>query len=453
MTETANVWDLVADSLDPPDDDWVPLPHQIAPAGKWFCWVLAGGRGAGKTASAARYVHELVHGPPMIDGVPGGHWISIVGPTLGDAVTSCVLGPSGLRKWDPGIKVVNSTGGTIVRWSNGVEAKIFGAQSPDDVERFRAGGNRTFVWMEEFAAWRYMEEAWQQIRYGLRSGLWPHCLITTTPKPRKILREIWNQAKESAENEEIDPIYVMTQATTRDNPHLDDRVKKMLYDDYGGTRLGRQELSGELLEDVENALWVSQYIDDQRITIHKCPPQFDRVIVAVDPQAEESGAETGIVVGGSLRHWKGTEPQRPHAYVLGDETVKGTPDVWAKAAVTAYHDYEADYIVAEINNGGDMVKYTIQSIDTNVPVKVVRASRGKAARAEPVALQYEQGRVHHVGFFPELEDQMTTFDPLEPPETSPDRMDAVVWLISELLIGYRDTIQSEARDHRLRGRR
>lgn len=446
-----SVFDWVADLLDPPEDNWVPLPHQIPPAGRWFVWALMGGRGAGKTATAARYVHELVHGPPMVEGVPGGHWISIVGPTLGDAVQSCVLGPSGLRKWDSGIKVLTTTGGTICRWSNGVEAKLFGAHSPEDVERFRAGGNRTFVWAEELAAWRYMEEAWQQIRYGLRTGLHPHALVTTTPKPRSTIKDLFNKAKEQME--QPNPRYVMTHAPTSANPHLDPDVKQELYDDYEGTRLGRQELAGELLLDVENALWATAFIDGNRLGFSQGPSEAECevVVVAVDPQAESGAAETGIVVCGRINGYKGD--RRPHAFVFGDESIDGTPDVWATKAVRAYYDYGANYIVAEKNQGGEMVKHTINSIDPDVPVKVVSATRGKAIRAEPVALTYERGRVHHIGTFGELEDQMLQFDPFEPPEVSPDRMDALVWGITDLLIGAEIVTQSNLNDNRLRGRR
>lgn len=448
-----SVFDTVADILDPPDDNWEPLPHQVPPPGRWFAWALMGGRGAGKTATAARYLHELVHGPPMVEGVPGGHWISIVGPTLGDAVTSCVNGPSGLRKWDPGIKVLQQAGGTVCRWSNGVEAKLFGAHSPEDVERFRAGGNRTFVWAEEMAAWRYLEESWQQIRYGLRTGLWPHALITTTPKPRSVIRDIFDKANQARELGIEDPEYVMTHAPTSANTHLDKRVREMLYADYEGTRLGRQELAGELLLDIENALWATEFIDGNRYTFSQGPNESDcdAVVVAVDPQAQSTGAETGIVVAGKINQWK--NDSRPHAFVFGDESISGTPDVWATKAVRAYYDYGANYIVAEKNQGGDMVKYTIHSIDNSVPVKVVSATRGKAQRAEPVALQYERGRVHHVGTFNELEDQMLQFDPFEPPEVSPDRMDALVWAITDLLVGSVEMRQQKLHDQRLAGRR
>lgn len=390
----------------------------------------------------------------MIPGVGGGHWISIVGPTLGDAITSCVMGPSGLKRWDPGIKVVQQAGGTIVRWSNGVEGKVFGAHTPEDVERFRAGGNRSLVWCEEMAAWRYMEEAWQQIRYGLRTGIWPHAIITTTPKPRKLLKEMVKKALEAQQNHDADPEYVVTRAVTKDNKFLDDRIKKMLYEDYEGTRLGRQELAGELLDDVEGALWSDSMIEQHRVEVKDFPMHLDYTVVAVDPQAKEGSAETGIVVVGFLRNYSGRD-SRSHAFVLADLTVDGSPNTWGKQAVRAYHDYNADIIVGERNNGGDMVRNVIQHIDDTVPYRDVVATKGKGRRAEPVANLYEQGRVHHVGVFPKLEDQMTTFNPLEelPDSESPDRMDAMVWGVTETMIAHSQITRRDLQDTRLRGTR
>ena len=415
--------------------------------------MLLGGRGAGKTAAAARYVHEVVHGPPMIEGVPGGHWISIVGPTLGDAVTSCVMGPSGLRKWDPGIRVVQVAGGTICRWSNGVEAKLFGAHNPEDVERFRAGGNRTLVWCEEMAAWRYLEESWQQIRYGLRSGLWPHAVISTTPKNRKVIKEIVTKAREAAIAGEENPEYVVTKAHTNENPYLDDRVARMLYEDYEGTRLGRQELHAEILEDIEGALWNDDMIHRNRLSLDSYPETLQRTVIGVDPQAKEGAAETGIVaMGCQPQRWRDGETL--HGYVLGDYSIDGSPQKWGKRVVAAYHDFEADTVIAEINNGGDMVKHIIQTIDANVPVRVVHASRGKAKRAEPVSALYEQNRMHHIGVMPELEDQMTSWDPTDDAdEWSPDRLDAMVWAAHALMLNRSQSQQQQMQDHRLRGRR
>ena len=389
----------------------------------------------------------------MIDGVPGGHWISIVGPTLGDAVTSCVMGPSGLRKWDPGIRVVQVAGGTICRWSNGVEAKLFGAHSPEDVERFRAGGNRTLVWCEEMAAWRYLEESWQQIRYGLRSGLWPHAVVSTTPKNRKVIREIVTKAKASAIAGEHNPDYVVTKAHTSDNPHLDTTIRRMLYEDYEGTRLGRQELHAEVLEDIEGALWNDAMISNHRISLDSYPEDLQQTVIAVDPQAKEGVGETGIVAVGS-RNQRFREGEILHGYVLGDYTIDASPHKWGKRVQSAFYDFEADAVIAEINNGGDMVKHVINTVDPDIPVRVVHASRGKAKRAEPVAGLYEQGRVHHVGHLPELEEQQTTWDPVEDSdEWSPDRLDALVWGIHATMLNRVQTQQRQMTDSRLRGRR
>lgn len=466
-----SAFDIAADIIDDPDDTWEPLPHQIKPPGQWFAWLLMGGRGMGKTATAARYIHEHVMGPPCIEGVPGGHWVGIIGPTLGDAVTSCALGPSGLRLHDPALKVRQTAGGTTVRWSNGAEGKIFGAHSPEDVERLRSGGNRCMVWAEELAAWRYMTECWQHMRYGLRVGPWPHVIISTTPKNRMLIKELRNKAI----NGDVDPEsgereVVMTTATTEENPHLDQRVRRALYEDYGGTRLGRQELLGQILEDVESALWVESIIEANRVTANSdlAPNEFDALVVSVDP-AVGGENEHGIVVVGKKNTWpprerwemdrkivEAREPHLllPHGFILDDLTCTGSPNVWAKKAINAYHNWDANYIVAERNNGGEMVMQTIHSLDPTVPVKLVWATKGKARRAEPVSLAYEQGRGHHVGTFPELEQQMTEFDPVDPDDAwSPDRMDAMVWGMTELLGTGQQVTTRERKDTRLRHRR
>lgn len=410
--------------------------------------MMMGGRGAGKTATAARYVHEHVHGPPCLPGVPGGHWISIVAPTLGDAVTSGCYGPSGLRMHDPGLKVVQGVGGAIARWSNGTEAKLFGAHSPEDVERFRSGGNRCLVWAEELGAWRYMDDAWEQIRYGLRVGPRPHAVISTTPKNRKLIKKLLK-----------DPRVAVTRAITSDNPHLDEDVKRELFEDYGGTRMGRQELYAEILEDVEGALWSQELIERTRIDLSELPRKLTMVKVGVDPggKGTDNADETGIVVVGMVPKWQPPgQPydDRPHGFVLADYSVRGKPDVWAKAAIKANRDYEANGIVAETNNGHDMVKHTLRTYAPALPVEEVHAYRGKAQRAEPVFSLYEQGRMHHVGHFPVLEDQMSTYDVMEPdPSWSPDHMDAMVYAATKLLVSRSMAGKSTVRDSRLRGRR
>lgn len=454
----ADPWAIAADLLDPPDDNWKPLPHQIPPDGNWFVWLLLGGRGMGKTAVGARHIHEHVMGPPCLPDVPGGHWVGIIGPTLGDAVTSCVLGPSGLRAHDPGVKVRQTAGGTTVRWSNGAEGKLFGAHTPEDVERLRSGGNRCVVWAEELAAWRYMTECWQHMRYGLRVGPWPHVIVSTTPKNRALIKELRKKAIEGSIDEETGQLeVVMTTGSTADNPHLDQRVKRMLYEDYANTRLGRQELYGEILEDIDGALWNHSVIDRHRLSLEAAPEHYDLKVVGVDPAAGGSN-EHGIVVCGRVNKYRTHEDtpysHLPHGFVLDDRSCTGSPNTWARAAIRAYKDHQANYIVAEKNNGGDMVANTINGIDPSVPVKLVWATRGKARRAEPISMMYEQGRVHHIGELGSLEDQMCEFDPVDPDDSwSPDRMDAMVWAMTELLVGDREIGTASYRDTRLRHRR
>lgn len=456
-----SVWEIAADIFDPPGDDWVPLPHQIPPDGDWFAWLLMGGRGAGKTATAAHYMHEHVNGPPCLPHIPGGHWPAIIAPTIGDAVTSCVNGPSGLRRWDPEIKLRQTTGGTMVRWPNGCEAKLFGASTPEDVERLRSGGNRCFVWSEELAAWRYMQECWQHMRYGLRVGPRPHVVISTTPKAVVLVKDLVKKAIAAVPDEETGSVeVVMTKATTADNPHLDSGVKRALFDDYGGTRLGRQELYAEILEDVENALWSGDLIERDRLRPEHAPHQYNRILVGVDPQGKNrqdgKNDETGIVAMGRVDHYlaHGDYSHLPHGFVLADRSGRFSPIGWATAAIELYHELKADAIVAEINNGWDMVKANIHSVDPNIKVLEVTATRGKARRAGPIVNMYEQHRVHHVGVFPTLEDQMTTWDQFEPDKSwSPDHMDALVWAATKLLKpGIRRHGRRAGGDRRLQGR-
>jgi phage terminase large subunit-like protein len=441
-------WEVAADLLAPPEDDFLYLPHQIPPDGNWFVWMLLGGRGSGKTAAAAKYMHEHLKGPPCLPHVPGGHWCGIIAPTLGDGVTSCVNGPSGLRAHQPDLKLRQTAGGTIVRYPNGAETKVFGAHTPEDVERLRSGGNRCFVWAEELAAWRYLEDCWQHMRYGLRVGPRPHVVVSTTPKPRRLIKDLIK-----------DPEVAVTHATTAQNPHLDDRVKRDLYADYEGTRLGRQELAGQLLEDIEGALWKPEWIEDNRIPIVAMPEEMDQIIVGVDPAASKAGDETGIVVVGLLSpgNWHAAEREgwdAAHAFVLADYSMNGSTADWAKTVIRAYYDWEANYVVAEINNGGEMVAHSIQVYDPSIMIKVAHASRGKDKRAEPIANQYEKGRVHHVGMFTELEEQMTSWDKNDPDESwSPDRMDALVWAIHTLMVSKSRINQSQAADYRLADRR
>lgn len=403
-------------ALRPPD--WKPHPHQVPPPGDWYGWLLLAGRGAGKTDACSNYVENHVKGPPCLGGaVP--HWIGIIAPTLGDAVTACYSGPSGIRAHSSDARMVQSAGGTIIRWPNGSQAKMFGAQSPEDVERLRAGGNTCLVWLEEMAAWRYLDACWEQMRFGLRSGNRPHWIASTTPKPRPLIKKL---AKNTPHN------VVITRASTDDNPHLEPGVRQALYEEYGGLQIGRQELHAEILDEDKNALWTRKNLD--RYRIKEAPTDLRKITVGVDPSGG-AGEQGIIVVGKQLVNYidNGKIKTRSEGYVLDDRTVTESPNGWGRATVRAAIDWEADDIVVEVNFGGDMASSTIagaaESMGINIPVRQTRASRGKRVRAEPVAALSERGYWHHVGTFEELEDQLVTWT--EELGFSPDRLDAMVW--------------------------
>jgi phage terminase large subunit-like protein len=385
-----------------------PYTWQVAPPQPWDVWLLLGGRGTGKTEAGARYVNDHANGPACLEGkVP--HRIAIVAPSHDDAVNTCVRGETGLLfvnrsiRFHPGAQLVSD-----LTWPNGTEAALFGTFAPEDVERFR-GPQHCLVWGDEFAAWRKLQESWDMIQPGLRLGPHPHMVLTTTPKRRPLLRSIMAEATT-----------VTTMGKTAEAYGLPEERRAALYARYGGTTLGRQELDAEIIDDMVGALWKRAMIEVSRANPGL---PYSRIVVAIDPSAtsSESADEAGIIVAAI---WQG------HGYVLEDLSLRGTPATWAKEAVAAFHRWKADRIVAEVNNGGEMVEYVLRSVDPAVPYTAVTASRGKATRAEPISALYEQGRVHHVGTFPLLEDQMCSW---LPGEKSPDRMDALVWALTELM--------------------
>jgi phage terminase large subunit-like protein len=394
-----------------PNQTWTPLPHQIAPDGDWFLWLLMAGRGAGKTDAMAHYVNQHVLGPAC-DDVPGGHRIGIVAPTLGDAVNACVNGPSGLISHNPGVRLVQGFGGAHVIWPNGAQANLFSTEDARTVNRLRAGGNRCLDWWEELAAWSMLSEGYDQAILGLRLGAHPRAVASTTPKNRPKIIEL----SES-------PDTVLRHATTLDNPHLAEQWRQRLLGRFEGTRQGRQELFGELITDTPGALWSRDVLERNRVREF---PDLMRVVVGIDPSGSSGGNQQGIIVAA-----KGADG---HGYVLADATCALSPEGWGRRAVEAYYRWHADRIVAERNYGGDMVAHVIRTIDPRVAYKDVVASRGKRVRAEPIAALYEQNRAHHVGGFPDLEDQMANWDP-EDYSGSPDRVDALVWALTELLLG------------------
>lgn len=417
--------DFVVDQVFPDETPWEPEgrpplePYQKPPSDKpWNLWILEAGRGAGKTEACARYFARYMRSHPGARG-------RIIAPTLGDAVEACVVGPSGLEQIDPTVKFVKAdVGGTKVIWPNGSEALVIGTPTPRDVNRLRAGGNRELDWWEEAAANPQLQEAWDQAAFGLRLAKHtrPHAIMSTTPRNTTPYRAI--RAME-------DTVY--THATLFDNPHNPKAWVEMMRKKYEGTRLGRQELRGELLDDVEGALWSRFMLDAARIPFEEqYLPDMQRLVVAIDPagSASSEAADTGIIVVG--------EGVDGYGYILDDRTCHLSPDGWGTRAVRAYHKWQADRITGEINFGGEMVEHVIASIDLTVPFKAVRASRGKAIRAEPVAALYGDGRkresrIKLYGSFPELEDQLCTWVPGEG-EKSPDRYDAKVWGVTDLFL-------------------
>lgn len=394
---------------------WDPYPWQVppGPVPTMGTWLMLGGRGTGKTDGGSHYVDKHAMGPPCDPRLPGGHRMAIIAPTLGDASESCVTGPSGLQTVNPGIKRTGGIGGSHLTWPNGATARLFGAYTPEDVERLRAGGNRCLVWMEESAAMRHLDPALEHTSLGLRLGKNPHYVMSTTPKPRKELKRLM-----------ADPLTLVTRGSTRDAIHLDQRVRDVLFARYEGTRLGRQELDAELLTDVEGALWSWDIIDDWRVP---AAPVMDRVVVAVDPggTSEVAGRETGIVVCGRAGQ---------DGYVLADRSGSFTPTEWAGQAISVAKQYRADAIIVEKNYGGEMTVSTIRTHPGggDIPIIPVNAKQGKRARAEPVVGIYEQHRVHHVGVMSGLETQLTEWIPDE--SGSPDRLDALVHALTHLLV-------------------
>lgn len=387
-------------------------PEQLPPAGDWFAWLILAGRGWGKTRTGAEWVQKQAH-----HGYASR--IALVAATAADARDVMVEGPSGLLAIAPKhLRPEYEPSKRRLTWPNGAVATTFSADEP---ERLR-GPEHDAAWCDELGAWRF-PEAWDMLLFGLRLGR-PRVIVTTTPKPIRLIRELL--ARQDV---------VVTRGRTADNAaNLAPTFLEAIQARYGGTRLGRQELDGELLEDVPGALWQRAWIDQDRVAT--APETLKRVVVAVDPAVTntENSDETGIIVAGI--------DAADHVYILDDLTARLGPAEWARKAVAAYRRHQADRIVAEVNNGGALVEATVRMVDATVPYREVRASRGKAMRAEPVSALYEQHMVHHVGSLPALEDQMCAFTSDFSRATagySPDRVDALVWAVTELAVKQRSS--------------
>jgi phage terminase large subunit-like protein len=391
----------------PPTRWWSGLArlNQLPPDQAWQFWLILAGRGFGKSRAVNEWAIEQARRYPGSRG-------ALVAATAGDVRDVVVEGESGiLNIATPDFMPVYEPSKRRLTFPNGSIATTFSADQP------RALRGPQFHWAicDELAAWRYID-AFDMLLMGTRLGDDPRIAISTTPRPIKVIKNLLK-----------DPTCIVTRGSTYENrANLAPTWFDKIITRFEGTSLGRQELQGDIVDAIEGALWQRQHIDGARID---APPDLQRVVVAIDPAvtATEDSDETGIVVGG-IALVNGVL----HGYVLDDISLRASPEVWARCAVNAYHDYAADRLVAETNNGGDMVKLTIRTVDRNVSYKDVHASRGKATRAEPIAALYEQGRIHHCGVFPALEDQMCSWIPGD--KNSPDRVDALVWCLSELML-------------------
>ncbi|MFL5289402.1 MAG: DNA-packaging protein [Rhodopila sp.] len=381
-------------------------PHQTPPPPPWRLWLLCAGRGAGKSWTGAQWVrHQIETGRRRS--------VCLLAPTH-LAGRKIMVEDGLLRLCPPDNMPVYEMATGIVRWKNGGVCHLLSSETPDRIRGF----NFDAAWCDEIGAWENAEDTWDQLSFALRLtgplGDEPQIVGTTTPRNTKLLRRIL-----------ADPGTVVTRATTYDNrANLNAAVLNHLEARYASTRIGRQELLGEMLIDVEGAMWSRSMLDECRV--EHAPPDLRRIAVAVDPagSSNRNSDETGIIVAGVDRAGIG--------YVLKDLSGKYSPETWARKAISAYKTWRADRIICERNYGGDMVMSTLKSVDPGVPVKMVVASRGKAIRAEPVASLYEQGRIKHVGNLNQLEDQLAEWDPAAN-GPSPDRLDAAVWALTELM--------------------
>lgn len=378
--------------------------EQEWPAGDWRTWLIMAGRGAGKTRTGAETVRQVVERAP-------GQRIALVGPTAGDCREVMVEGESGLLSvFPPKQRPIYEPSKRRVTFHNGSRAFLYSAEEP---ERLR-GPQHHWGWCDEIATYPKIKELWSNLQFGLRLGNDPRVLATTTPRPSKWLRQLLNDAGT-----------IVSRGSTFDNAaNLPAAQLAEFRRVYGGTRIGRQELEGELLEESEGALWTRDTIERARV---RSAPELVRIVIAIDPATTsgEGSDDTGISAFGVGADGDG--------YVLADDTCHLPPAQWAARSVMLFDRFEADKVIGEANNGGDMVEQTIRTDRKNIPYEKVHASRGKVARAEPVAALYEQGKIHHVGQFAALEDEMVNFVPGQL-KRSPNRVDALVWGASYLML-------------------
>jgi len=402
-------------------------PGQIPPEGGWRVWLLMAGRGYGKTRAGAEWVHHLAEEEDLR--------IALVGPTEEEVRKVMIEGASGLLacardrerpEWEP------SKG--VLTWPSGSRAFVYSGANPESLR----GPEHDHAWCDEIAKWAQPEAAWDNLMFGLRRGRYPRVLATTTPRPIRLVRRLLPR-------DDVD----VTRGRTADNVLLAESFVDYVTGLYGGTRLGRQELEGELIEDVEGALWPRDLIEASRQNDALPRDSLRRVVIGVDPPAGVGGPSTGSGQGSSTGSGQSSAcgivvvglGEDGIGYVLADASVAGLrPEGWARSVARAAETWGADRVIAEGNQGGAMVESVLRSAEINLPVRIVHARHGKSARAEPVAGLFENGRAKFVGAFPELEDELaglTIAGGYEGPGRSPDRADAMVWALTELMLGKR----------------
>ena len=402
---------------------WYAWAHggQIEPPGAWAVWMMVAGRGFGKTRAGAEWISARARENGQLR-------IALVGGSIGEVRRVMIEGDSGLMnvqacdepaRWAPSL-------GRLT-FASGAQAFAYGGGHPDALR----GPQHHIAWCDELAKWGQVEAAWRNLRLGLRLAERPQALVTTTPRPIPLLRKLMTDASTTT-----------TGGSTRDNPHLPRAFVDEMTDELGGTRLGRQELDGELIEDVEGSLWLRATMERQRVQADEVG-ELGRVVIGVDPPA---GSGAGADACGIVAVGMGTpdpETGLPRAYVLEDASVAGArPDAWAAAVAACYRRWDASRVIAEKNQGGEMVEAVLRAVEAALPLTLVHAAKGKSARAEPVAALYEKGRVFHAGAFSRLEDEMagmTANGGYEGPGGSPDRADALVWALTELMLGKQAT--------------
>jgi phage terminase large subunit-like protein len=394
------------------------LEHQLPPGGDWRTWVIMGGRGAGKTRAGAEWVRAQVEGARPLDEGRSKR-LALVGETIDQVREVMIFGESGILACSPPDRRPEwqATRKRLV-WPNGAVAQAFSAHDPEGLRGPQFDG----AWVDELAKWKKARETWDMLQFGLRLGDDPRVCVTTTPRNVGVLKDIL--ASDST---------VVTSAPTEANAaYLAEGFLEEVRARYAGTRLGRQELDGVLVDTAEDALWTPAMLEAGRV---KAAPDLDRIVVAVDPPVTgHAGSDdcgivvVGAVTRGPVQDWR--------AYVLADASVRAaSPASWAKAAIRAMEQWGAERLVAEVNQGGDLVEQVIRQVDPLVPFRSVHASRGKVARAEPVAALYEQGRVHHLRGLSALEDQMCAITARGyEGKGSPDRVDALVWALTDLIV-------------------